>query len=276
MKRRIAAFLIVITALTFGSAGVARADNTTIQLFDSGDNVVLMQLRLQELGYYHYKVTGYFANFTKQALMDFQHENGITADGLAGQGTLTALFGNDAKKKPIEPRVTPKPTPKPTGKATAKPTKYGQYLDWFTQVNSMWKMNMHCKVVDLDTGISYIMVRVGGGNHADVAPATKADTAKFLQTYHGTWSWDRRAVVVYIGGTAVAGSTNGRPHGSTGIKGNGMLDLDDGSVGQVCIHFKNSRGHHHNVIDPAHQYEVKRAAGMKNLGPKPVLAGSDD
>jgi hypothetical protein len=271
MFKKIAAMLLSTILLTSAAFSTASADqstnNITIKKGEESDNVVLLQLRLQDLGYYDYKITGFFGDFTMQSLEEFQKVNNITTDGIAGEKTLNAMYSNSAVRKPVEPRVKPTPT---TTTKTGK-VKYGAYLDWFKTVQYMWKKGMVCKVVDFDTGISYYMKRVGGAYHSDAAPVTKADTAKLKKTYGGSWSWDRRAVIVYIGGIAVAASTNGMPHGSTGVPGNGM-NLADGHLQQVCIHFVNSRTHIHNMIDPAHQYEIRRAAGKPNKGGTPAQA----
>lgn len=273
MLRKLATALLAIAILSCTMLGTAVADQSTddilIKKGENSDNVILLQMRLCDLGYYDYKITGFFGDFTANALKDFQKTNGITADGIAGKKTLDALYSNSAKTKPIEPRVKPKPKPKP------KKVKFGEYLDWFNQVQYMWKRGEVCVVTDLDTGISYKMKRVGGSYHADVAPINKTENRKFENTYGGNYpNWDRRAVVVNIHGVLVAGSTNGYPHGSTGVPGNGM-NLASGHLQQVCIHFKNSRTHIHNMVDPAHQYEVRRAAGLKNNGPRPALADPD-
>lgn len=273
MLRKIAVALL-LAAILFEScgAGMALADPGTdtilIKKGEEGDNVILLQLRLQDLGYYDYKLTGYFGDFTSQALKDFQKANSLSADGVAGEKTLALMYSNDAKRKPVEPRNKPKPKPpKSSGK---KKKLRGDYKDWFTYVSPRWPKTDRekVKVVDLDTRKTYYVIRVGGHNHADVEPATRRDCDILLSTYGGSWSWERRAVIVYINGEPIAASTNGMPHGYETISNNGM-------TGQVCIHFLNSRNHIHNMIDPSHQYEVRRAAGLP-VGKRPALADSGD
>jgi hypothetical protein len=110
------------------------------------------------------------------------------------------------------------------------------------------------EVIDVWTGIHYTMIRVGGYNHADVEPATKADNTKFYKTYGNNWSWERRPVVVKISGIWVAASTNGQPHGYETIPNNGMYQ-------QVCIHFLNSKTHCSDAVCPVHQAMIRKAAG---------------
>lgn len=56
-----------------------------------GDLVRQTQQRLQELGYYKGKVDGIFGTGTYEAILAFQKDNGLKADGIAGAGTLKAL-----------------------------------------------------------------------------------------------------------------------------------------------------------------------------------------
>lgn len=274
MFKKIAVALL-LAAMLWETAGTALADPNTgdilIKEGEQSDNVILLQMRLQDLGYYDYKVTGFFGSFTKLALQGFQKTNGLSSDGMAGTETLDLLYGNNAKRDPVVD-VNPPPT-----KTTKPKGRYGQLVSWNT-VNNMWKIGMKCKVVDLDTGKSYYMIRCNKSysvGHTDVAPATKADTAILKSTYHGTWSWYRRAVVVYINGMAIAASTNGFPHGDTGMPGNGM-NLSNGTLQQVCIHYLGSWDNCSGVVDPAHQYQVYRAAGKKYPGARSSLVYPGD
>lgn len=233
--------------------------NILIQLGDEGDNVILLQLRLQDLGYYNYKITGFFGDFTKDAVADFQKTNGIDDDGIAGAKTLDVLYSNDAKRKPVEPIVI-----KPTTTVKKPSSKKGVIMDW-SVADQKWKIGMKCKVIDLDTGISYYMIRCNQSysvGHADVAPATKADTANLKKAFDGNLTAYRRAQLVNIGGTWIAASIYAEPHGSTGVPGNG-LNLPDGTLQQVCIHFRNSWTNGRGLVDAAHQYQIMRAAGQK-------------
>lgn len=147
---------------------------------------------------------------------------------------------------------------KPKTSASTKNTNFrlGNLRDWFNYVNSRFTKGVRCKVVDCDTGLSYYVIRTGGHNHADVEPATAADTQVMYQTLGCTWdNWRRRALVVTINGEGIAASLYGEPHGYDTMPNNNMR-------GQVCIHFQNSRTHGTNRVDPDHQYQVKRAAGL--------------
>lgn len=56
-----------------------------------GDDVASLQLRLQDLGFYHGIVDGFFGPVTHDALVSYQSEYGLSADGICGPGTLRSL-----------------------------------------------------------------------------------------------------------------------------------------------------------------------------------------
>ncbi len=57
----------------------------------SGSEVRSIQTRLTELGYFSGKVDGIFGSQTKNAVIKFQKDYGLTADGIVGSNTLKAL-----------------------------------------------------------------------------------------------------------------------------------------------------------------------------------------
>lgn len=62
-----------------------------------GDEVLAIQTKLTELGYLNDKVDGIYGEKTKNAVIAFQKDNGLTADGIAGKNTLAALgIGGDS------------------------------------------------------------------------------------------------------------------------------------------------------------------------------------
>ncbi|HEU0191261.1 MAG TPA: N-acetylmuramoyl-L-alanine amidase [Mycobacterium sp.] len=56
-----------------------------------GDDVATLQARLQDLGFYTGLVDGYFGIQTHNALMSYQREYGMYADGICGPETLRSL-----------------------------------------------------------------------------------------------------------------------------------------------------------------------------------------
>ena len=96
------AISLVLTASVFGTTIPAVA---VMKVGASGDRVLQVQRRLQELGYFKFKATGYYGSLTKDAVKHFQRNNGLVADGVIGQKTQDAL-------EQIYP-ATPKPTTQP-------------------------------------------------------------------------------------------------------------------------------------------------------------------
>lgn len=58
----------------------------------SGESVKSMQAALQKLGYYKGTVDGKYKDSTWRAIWWFQKDNNLSADGIAGSHTLTALY----------------------------------------------------------------------------------------------------------------------------------------------------------------------------------------
>lgn len=57
----------------------------------TGAEVKSVQTKLKDQGYYKGNIDGVFGSATKSALIKFQKAKGLTADGIAGTKTLTAL-----------------------------------------------------------------------------------------------------------------------------------------------------------------------------------------
>ena len=79
-----------------------------VQEGSSGADAQSVQTRLQELGYYQGTVDGKFGRASVNALKNFQTNNGLKADGVAGSGTYEVLFS--VKALPYSIPETPAPT----------------------------------------------------------------------------------------------------------------------------------------------------------------------
>lgn len=81
---------------------------------DKGSDVKALQKRLIELGYLpEGSADGNYGNQTYRAVRNFQYNNGLTRDGIAGRRTQTYLFEN--------PDVNPYPTETPAPEETETP-----------------------------------------------------------------------------------------------------------------------------------------------------------
>lgn len=61
-----------------------------------GAEVSAIQVRLSSLGYYKGNIDGIYGSATEAAVKQFQYDNGLVADGIAGEKTLAALGIEDA------------------------------------------------------------------------------------------------------------------------------------------------------------------------------------
>lgn len=79
-----------------------------------GEDVKELQSRLQALGYYDGAIDGQFGGGTKKAVILFQQQNGLGADGIVGEETRMVLYSPQAKVAVFTPTPAPTNTPAPT------------------------------------------------------------------------------------------------------------------------------------------------------------------
>jgi len=80
------ALAVAVSVLT-----VAQTAQALVMSGDSGNQVRQVQVRLQELGYFTANATGNFGSLTQAAVIRFQRDAGLSADGIVGPKTLAAL-----------------------------------------------------------------------------------------------------------------------------------------------------------------------------------------
>lgn len=76
------------------------AKESVISVGSNNSTVTKIQSRLRELNYLDSKATGYFGSSTEAAVMGFQKQNKLSADGKVGKSTMKLLFSDSAKKAP--------------------------------------------------------------------------------------------------------------------------------------------------------------------------------
>ena len=69
---------------------------STLRRGDENQQVLVLQQYLLSLGYLSTQPDGQFGSGTERAVKLFQEANGLTADGVAGKGTLSILYSGDA------------------------------------------------------------------------------------------------------------------------------------------------------------------------------------
>ena len=85
--RRLGAMLLVLLALLLPLA----ADAASLRKGASGDEVVTLQKKLKQWGYYTGAVDGVFGSGTEKAVRLFQQKNSLAVDGVVGTKTAAAL-----------------------------------------------------------------------------------------------------------------------------------------------------------------------------------------
>ena len=80
----------------------------------TGAEVEKLQARLKELGFYSGDVDGQFGNGTKNAMILFQTQHGLDADGVVGPATKDLIYSDQAKQVVITPTPSPSPTLDPS------------------------------------------------------------------------------------------------------------------------------------------------------------------
>ncbi len=246
-------WIIIISVITLSLMGLqahaSQGDAPILKVSSEGEEVVNLQMRLKDLGYFNYKVTGYYGSATLEAVKYFQEKNDLQVDGTVGPETRRVLYSDNAKRCTIISSNIASFLPASRGGRSS----YGRIVNWFTEGQYIYPRGSVAKVIDVDTGKSFYMKRTGGSYHADAEPISKKDSDTIKQIWGG-WSWSRRAVIVEIDGVRIAASMHGMPHAYDYIPNNGM-------DGHVCIHFYKSRTHIHNREDVDHQSMVLKAAG---------------
>ena len=230
---------------------------STLAMGSSGSEVTSLQKRLISLNYMSGSADGSFGAKTRDAVMLFQKQTGLTVDGKAGKTTINKLFASSAEKYDGKTTISSSSSSSSSGSSSS--SKSGVILaDWWTSdIQKVYSRGTIATVTDVKTGISWKVKRRGGTNHADTEPLTAEDTAKMKKAYGGSWSWNRRAIWVTVNGKTYAASQNGMPHAVYSI-------TDNNFNGHFCIHFLNSRTHTGNRLDSAHQSCVKAAYSAEN------------
>lgn len=255
-KLLLLSIIVFVVLICFSTAVFAQTEaeakqelGNILKMQSQGEEVVNLQMRLRDLGYFNYKVTGYYGDATRNAVALFQEKNGLAVDGTVGPETRAVLYSSKAKRYTVEATPASQYIPASRGGVSTM----GKMVEWFSEGQYIFPRGAVAKVTDVKTGKSFYMKRTGGTNHADSEPVSKKDT-ETIRSIWGGWSWNRRAVIVEIGGVRIAASMHGMPHAFDRVPNNGMN-------GHVCIHFYKSRTHIRNKEDPDHQAMVRMAAG---------------
>ncbi|MDR3589641.1 MAG: NlpC/P60 family protein [Negativicutes bacterium] len=91
MRKGILIVVSLCVVLFYSAAANAATQNGLIKQGATGTEVYTLQQKLQEYGYYQDAPDGIFGSDTKEAVISFQIDAGIPADGVVGAATMRAL-----------------------------------------------------------------------------------------------------------------------------------------------------------------------------------------
>ena len=196
------------------SSGDSASTTTKLQSGDKSAAVKAMQQALKDLGY-SVSADGSYGAQTLQAVMTFQKQNGLSADGVAGTKTLTLLYSGSGS----------------TGTATGPNGSTIQLLHWFNDVKNAIRNGSKLTVYDPATGLQWTLRVMSRGRHCDAEPLTADDTASMIQAFGGKTAWVAKPVYVKLpDGRWTLATSHDMPHLSGSIK-------DNNFDGHLCVHF---------------------------------------
>lgn len=229
------------------SASVEPTAFTVLKMESTGVNVTMLQLRLRDLGYFCYRPTGSYKSLTRDGVIKFQQQNKLDVDGTVGENTFNKLFSKILKRSPLADTIKVVSGPAENNKQKT----YGLATDWQT-VSSAFPVGATATVTDFNSGTTFSMKRTGGENHAEVETVANADYTNFLKAFGGAATWEKRAVVVTVGGVNYAASLFGWPHDEDSVASNGM-------EGRTCLYFSGSTSEVLGLPDTEHNEFIKKA-----------------
>ncbi len=251
----LAAVLLVCMRTSFAITGDNNGDGL-VSYEETGELVAMLQTRLRELDYFHFKPTGSFRSMTREAVIKFQKnqeaQNGVAiiADGTVGEQTLEILFSPKAVRAPIATEVHI-----PIGsQANGNQTQVGKLTAWEEVATQLVAGNTYT-LTDFNTGATFNMVYTGGLHHAEMECATANDATTYKETFGGEYNYSKRPMLITINGTQIACSLQGQPHGEDTVARNDM-------TGHACLYFDGSKSHVGALSDVEHINNIYTASGQ--------------
>ena len=186
MKKRRLLLIILLLALLFPvSAFAGVLENLPVKKDTAGEDVVVLQQRLIDLGYLHFRATGSFGDMTESAMKAFQKRNDLSATGVVDTATYYALFSKSVVRARAGSII------RVSGPVTiSKPEEYGKLVSW-KEIAEIFPLGTEATVTDLYTGYTYTVLRTGGTNHADVQTVGDASNKMFLKSFGGSYTWEK-------------------------------------------------------------------------------------
>ncbi|MBR4905907.1 MAG: peptidoglycan-binding protein [Clostridia bacterium] len=238
--KRIVLFILILLLLPIFTTAADGTDNILSQ-GDKGEDVVRIQTRLFDLGFYTYKPTGSFQTVTRSAVVSYQAACGLSADGRIGEDTMRSLFTLGAKRVDFHAEVPLSFT------AQGAITQKGEPVSWKTVREKLTEGETY-HVRNAATGETVSLVFSSGEKHAETAvperPYSERTAAvSMLTAWLGSAnSFYKCAVLFELDGQWIAASMqwDGEAH--------------------ACVYFKDSTSHVLNLPDAEHEANIRKAS----------------
>jgi peptidoglycan hydrolase-like protein with peptidoglycan-binding domain len=173
--------------------------NVVLKKGMSGAEVKALQENLKLIGYFSGTCTGYFGSYTEQAVKNLQYKYGKVSDGVVGAETYSLI------QDVIAGKVTTVTGQSALAASYSSPSNNTFKIPW-SQAQNIFKIGTVATVLDIDTGKTFQVKRTFGYNHADTETLTAQDTAIMKSVFGGSFSWERRAIILIVGDTYIAAS----------------------------------------------------------------------
>lgn len=236
----------------------------TLHMGSRGSSVKTLQRALISLGYLSGAADGIYGTKTYLAVKAFQKAAGLTADGQAGEKTLSALEAAE-KKNTASASASSTPATSSTSSSAAASAVTGtvfkapsasevRFADWYNETRAQAKLMPNAIIYDYATGLHYNVNMFSFGKHCDAEPITASDTA-IMYRIMGMNNWTPHAVwVILSDGKVYMASTHSHGHEVDNISGNNL-------EGHICIHFPREMTASEKESMPyavSHQQEILR------------------
>lgn len=236
MKRVFLFLLAALMLCTFTT--VVGDEGELIRQGSTGEDVVRIQMRLFDLGFYTYKPTGSFQTVTRSAVVAYQVASGIMSDGTVGLESMRGLFARGAKRVDFHAEIPL------TYSAQGAITQKGNAVSWKIVKNKLVPDETYT-VRNAATGEDARLTFVSGDAHAEMAlPSAFVDhrnsSAMLTEWFGSTNSFYKCAVLLELDGQWIAASMqwDGAEH--------------------ICLYMKDSRSHVRNLPDAEHDANIEK------------------
>ena len=239
------------------SSGFFAGDYSPITAEADKNRIILLQKALIKMNYLTSLADGIYGSMTEKAVLVFQREHNLKADGIVGKQTLlaieTAVRSGD---KHISPLDEADPLDSRDGKMKAPSADTIQLLHWYNDIRP--NLNGHSKLLVYDplSGLAWTVKVSSRGRHCDAEPLTIKDTQIMMKAFGNINSWGPKGVYVRLpDGRWTIGATHNVPILKSSIS-------DNGFDGVLCVHFFRDL-EECSQLDP--NYGMQNQAAIRSL-----------